>query len=131
MGNSYNENKKQCLHYLGDNGFKLEQLCDSGHKIVDKLKTLHLRHCCERTTYTALKDQDLDTVRKGGSACVKILQDLMETDALAARITCEFTEILVRYDCRQKYSIIHGCRDCKVSDPSVSCKTRDDVVIEN
>uniref|UniRef100_A0A182PIM2 Uncharacterized protein n=1 Tax=Anopheles epiroticus TaxID=199890 RepID=A0A182PIM2_9DIPT len=52
-------------------------------------------------------------VLHGGPGCTGRLTELLETDALAARITCEFTEVLIRYDCGQPYSIIHHCEDCK------------------
>uniref|UniRef100_A0A8W7PGV7 Uncharacterized protein n=1 Tax=Anopheles coluzzii TaxID=1518534 RepID=A0A8W7PGV7_ANOCL len=53
-------------------------------------------------------------VLHGGPGCTGRLTELLETDALAARITCEFTEVLIRYDCGQPYSIIHHCEDCKM-----------------
>ncbi|KAL1374931.1 hypothetical protein pipiens_017805, partial [Culex pipiens pipiens] len=61
----------------------------------------------------ALHNAALEAVLGGGSDCERMLGDLLETDSLAARITCEFTEVLVRYDCGQPYSIIHHCEDCR------------------
>lgn len=104
-----------CLDCLGDSkSTRPDQICRSAN-IKLELQRLRLRHCCERDLYTALHGKALDHALGGGTKCVEVLTDLMQTDALATRITCEFTEILVRYDCRQMYSIIHHCEDCKVS----------------
>lgn len=104
-----------CLDCLGDSPHtRPAHICRSANIKAD-LKRLRLRHCCERDLYTALHGRALEEVLAGGEPCERQLTDLMQTDALATRITCEFTEILVRYDCRQMYSIIHHCEDCKVS----------------
>ncbi|KFB50819.1 hypothetical protein ZHAS_00018873 [Anopheles sinensis] len=115
MENRLND-KQQCLDYLGDNGeLSPAQICKkSSQSIETKLKTLRLRHCCERTVGSALHNAAYAEVLSGGAGCTDRLTELLETDALAARITCEFTEVLIRYDCGQKYSIIHRCEDCKV-----------------
>lgn len=118
--NRMNEESKQlhqCLDYFGDNEESSPaQLCKkSSRDIATKLRTLRLRHCCERTTISAIHNEALATVLQGGVACINTLTDLLDADALASRITCELNEILLRYDCRQLYSIKHGCRDCKVS----------------
>lgn len=116
-----NEDKQlqQCLDYFGDNeDSSPAQLCKkSSRDITTKLRTLRLKHCCERTAMDAIHNEALAMVKQGGPACVRTLTDLLDADALASRITCELNEILLRYDCRQLYSIKHGCRDCKVSDP--------------
>lgn len=105
----------RCLDTLGDSpSTRPEQICKSAN-IKRELQRIRLKHCCERNLYTALHGTALEQVLGRGKECVLRLTDLMDTDALATRITCEFTEILVRYDCRQKYSIIHHCEDCKVS----------------
>lgn len=120
MESRFNE-KQQCLDYLGDNEESSPaHLCGLKSMrrdiIIKKLRTLRLRHCCERSAISALHNEALDDVLNGGENCIRILNDLLENDALSARITCEFTEILVRYDCRQQYSLIHHCEDCKVSE---------------
>lgn len=115
MENTINENR-QCLDYLGEDEFSPSQLCKkSSSDIETKLKSIRLRHCCERNVLSALHNTAYVDVLNGGAGCLNILTELLETDALAARITCEFTEILVRYDCGQLYSLIHNCEDCKVS----------------
>lgn len=118
MENRLND-KQQCLDYLGDNEeLSPAQICknSSQRSIETKLRALRLRHCCERTVGSALHNAALEAVLGGGSDCERMLGDLLETDSLAARITCEFTEVLVRYDCGQPYSIIHHCEDCRVSE---------------
>lgn len=115
--------KQQCLDYLGDNEeLSPAQICKkSSPSIETKLKTLRLRHCCERTVSSALHNEAYARASRGGSDCVRMLSDLLETDALAARLTCELTEVLVRYDCGQPYSIIHHCEDCKEAYRRWSC----------
>lgn len=118
-----------CLDCLGDSKqTRPEQICRSAN-IKQELQRLRLRHCCERDVYTALHGKALAEVLSGGAACERHLQDLIQTDALATRITCEFTEILVRYDCRQMYSIIHHCEDCKVRTGKAGISIRTDRLI--
>lgn len=115
--NRFNE-KQQCLDYFGDNEESSPaQICKKSSRdiIATKLRSLRLRHCCERSAFSAIHNDALVDIYKGGSDCIRTLNDLLDADALASRITCELNEILVRYDCRQLYSIRHGCRDCKVS----------------
>ncbi|XP_051158127.1 uncharacterized protein LOC127279661 [Leptopilina boulardi] len=77
---------------------------------------LRLRHCCEHAVVNALtpgKDGPLEDVLNGGKKCVDALDKLLLVDALAARLHCEFEEVLARYDCGQSYSVIHNCTHCK------------------
>lgn len=110
--------KQQCLDYLGDDqlAFSPQQICKkSPSDIINILRTLRLRHCCERNAYSALHNDGLTAVINGGHQCETTLLNLIDMDALASRITCELNDILFRYDCRQLYSITHGCDACKVS----------------
>lgn len=116
--NRFYEKQPECLDYLGDDKLTSspEQICKkSSREISNKLRTLRLRHCCERNVYSALHDDGMSAVTRGGRECEQILQNLIDADALASRITCGLNEILFRYDCRQVYSIKHGCNDCKVN----------------
>jgi hypothetical protein len=112
----YRINDKPCLSYLGDaDGTSPATICKkSSHEIAVQLQTLRLRHCCERNIISALNIDIFNATLNGGAACEVHLKQIEETDTLAARITCEFTEVLVRYDCGQPYSLIHHCEDCKV-----------------
>uniref|UniRef100_A0A1B0CHM1 Putative mucin-5ac-like protein n=2 Tax=Lutzomyia longipalpis TaxID=7200 RepID=A0A1B0CHM1_LUTLO len=125
MEGRFNDKQQQCLDYIGDNEESSPaQICKkSSRDIETKLRALRLRHCCERSAISALHSQALEDVLKGGIKCNRLLNDLLETDALATRITCEFTEILVRYDCRQPYSIINHCEDCKEAYRRWVCST--------
>ncbi|EFN74497.1 hypothetical protein EAG_05889, partial [Camponotus floridanus] len=83
------------------------------YQFVSKLR---LRHCCEQAVVNALapgKDGLLE-VLNGGRTCNDTLDKLLIVDALAARLHCEFEEVLARYDCAQPYSVIHNCTHCKV-----------------
>lgn len=116
--NRSNDENRQCLDYLmgGDNDVNSpSKICESLSDIETKLKSLRLRHCCERDVASALHNEAYEQVLKDKQACMTRLKELIEVDMLAERITCEFREILVRYDCSHPYSLIHDCRDCKVS----------------
>ena len=79
---------------------------------------LRLRHCCEHAVVNALapgKGGPLEDVLNGGRKCVEALDKILIVDALAARLHCEFEEVLARYDCGQAYSVIHNCTHCKVN----------------
>ncbi|KAM7344419.1 calcium-permeable channel component Mid1, partial [Cochliomyia hominivorax] len=119
--------QQQCLEYLGDSDKTMpEHLC---HHLVTpserlaQLRHLRLRNCCERNVYSALHTLALNATLSGGSGCLRVLEDLMDLDALASRITCGLTEILFRFDCRQVYSIIHQCDDCKEAYRRWVCST--------
>lgn len=91
---------------------QLDQACRlSGLALRRALAGMRLRHCREHTVLDSLQTDAL----RGGTLCRRAVADLMEADVLAARISCEFNEVLVRYDCDQPYSIITHCEDCKVS----------------
>lgn len=107
---------EQCLEYLDDDrDSSPEQICKrQSWDIENILRVLRLRSCCERSVSSALHNEAMLSVLSGGHECVKILRQLIDTDGIAGRITCGLNEILFRYDCRQIYSIKHGCNDCKV-----------------
>lgn len=72
--------KQQCLDYLGDDKLTSspEQICKkSSREISNKLRTLRLRHCCERNVYSALHDDGMSTVINGGKGCEQILKTLL------------------------------------------------------
>lgn len=113
--------KQQCLEYLGDHvDNSPEQICKkSTREISNKIRVLRLRHCCERNVYSAIHNEGLIDITNGGGVCVRTLRTIIDSDALAMRITCGLNDILFRYDCRQIYSITHGCNDCKVKPGNV------------
>jgi hypothetical protein len=120
---------EQCLFYL-EKSHK-EDICrdDFGRASTRSFLTprenrywfmsgLRLRHCCEHAVVNALapgKGGPLEDVLNGGRKCADALDKLLHVDALAARLHCEFEEVLARYDCAQPYSVIHNCTHCKVS----------------
>lgn len=108
----------QCLYYLQES--HKDELCERGKIIAGGgvravLSRLRLRHCCEHDVTSAMTPESLQAVASGGRNCQKHLGALLDTDAMAARISCEFNEVLTRYDCGQNYSIVHHCGDCKVN----------------
>ncbi|XP_036228042.2 uncharacterized protein Mid1 [Bactrocera oleae] len=120
------QKEQQCLDYLGDTkDTSPAHLCTfkSPGELADRLRSLRLRHCCERNVFSALHTLALNATLSGGVECVRTLMDVMDLDLLATRITCELAEILFRFDCRQVYSLIHQCEDCKESYRRWVCST--------
>ncbi|XP_065368860.1 serine-rich adhesin for platelets [Calliphora vicina] len=118
--------QQQCLEYLGDSETTMpSHLCHflTPSDRLAQLRHLRLRNCCERNVYSALHTMALNATLSGGTGCLRVLQDLMDLDALASRITCGLTAILFRFDCRQVYSIIHQCDDCKEAYRRWVCST--------
>ncbi|XP_018331339.1 uncharacterized protein LOC108741152 [Agrilus planipennis] len=126
--NKNNNNKKrnsnstsnQCLFYLEES--HKDVVCDhrrgySPEERRDVLEKLRIRHCCEHSVLSALPfpavPGDHDDVLRNDDACHRLLDALLEVDALAARMSCEYAEVLTRYDCGQNYSIAHNCNDCQ------------------
>ncbi|KAL0109022.1 hypothetical protein PUN28_014251 [Cardiocondyla obscurior] len=119
-GDKYSTDKKkekeQCLLYLEESHKKIVCQMKKERNPSDLLRRLRLRHCCEHTVFNALapgKDGPLENVLKGNDECNNALDKLLLVDALAARLHCEFEEVLARYDCAQPYSVIHNCTHCK------------------
>ncbi|KAH8371570.1 hypothetical protein KR093_008076 [Drosophila rubida] len=120
------QQQQQCLDYLGDAAETSPQhLCGlrSPGQLLGRLRTLRLRHCCERSVFSALHTLALNATLTDRDECVRLLSDLLEVDALANRITCELSEILFRFDCRQVYSLINQCDDCKEAYRRWVCST--------
>lgn len=117
-GNEKKEEKEQCLLYLEESHKKtICQMKKNERKNSDLLLRLRLRHCCEHAVFNALAPGEggpLEKVLKGDDECNNALDKLLLVDALAARLHCEFEEVLARYDCAQQYSVIHNCTHCKV-----------------
>lgn len=118
----------QCLYYLEESHKR--DICQDNfgrHNLLSFstsrenrywfVSGLRLRHCCELPAINALapgKGGPLEDVLNGGQKCIDALDKLLIVDALAARLHCEFQEVLARYDCGTPYSVIHNCTHCKV-----------------
>ncbi|GBP21405.1 hypothetical protein EVAR_12006_1 [Eumeta japonica] len=79
-----------------------------------RLAELRLRACCERSPVSALDRVARADVAAGGERCQSTLYDLIELDAMAARVHCGFADVLDRYDCGQSYSV-HSCQVCQTN----------------
>ncbi|XP_017024839.1 uro-adherence factor A [Drosophila kikkawai] len=120
------QEQQQCLEYLGDSAESSPQhLCDlrSPGQLLERLRALRLRNCCERSVFSALHTLALNASLSDRRECTRILSDLLDVDGLANRITCELAEILFRFDCRQVYSLINQCDDCKEAYRRWVCST--------
>ncbi|XP_071442485.1 NALCN channel auxiliary factor 2 [Hetaerina americana] len=107
-GGSANQTTTQCLYYLEEMA-QGEAACAEGE---GRLKALHLKHCCESSVWSALPPE----ARGGGTEiCTASVRSILEADDLSRRITCEFDNVLDRYDCGQVYSVRFGCDNCKAA----------------
>ena len=106
----HNASHTQCLHYFRESD--KERLCAGAS--VARLADFRLRHCCEHSVAHSLTPEALKAVLSSSSQCSFYLGALLELDALAARISCEFNEILTRYDCDHSYSVNFRCTHCQV-----------------
>ncbi|KAH8290773.1 hypothetical protein KR054_005774 [Drosophila jambulina] len=125
-GEDEQQEQQQCLEYLGDSAESSPQhLCDlrSPGQLLERLRALRLRNCCERSVFSALHTLALNASLSDRRECARILSDLLDVDGLANRITCELAEILFRFDCRQVYSLINQCDDCKEAYRRWVCST--------
>ncbi|XP_066143606.1 NALCN channel auxiliary factor 1 [Euwallacea fornicatus] len=103
---------KQCLHFLQES--HKDELCgpdlSSGRRRT-ALANLRFRHCCEHRVVEALPE----TAFRDTRTCRLRLQELLETDDLAHQASCSYSDLLLRYDCGQNYSIAFNCDHCKVA----------------
>lgn len=74
--------------------------------------SIRLRHCCEHSVREAVPNADESL--KDPQQCERHVRDLLELDAFVAKVTCQFEQILLRYDCYQNYSV-NNCQKCQVS----------------
>lgn len=74
--------------------------------------SIRLRHCCEHSVQDAVPD--VATYLGDEQQCEKSVKHLLELDAFIAKVTCQFEQILLRFDCQQNYSV-SSCESCKVS----------------
>lgn len=109
----------QCLVYLNETQRNVICSMNRNHGvewIQNLLRQIRLRHCCEYKLIESLSSTLLERVLNGKEEeCSSIIDSLEDVDNLAARVSCEFTEVLSRFDCGQPYSVQFSCQDCKVS----------------
>lgn len=108
----HNASHTQCLHYFRE--IDKDRLCMGSSLSESRLAELRLRHCCEHSVAHSLTPEALKAVLASSSQCSFYLGALLEMDALAARVSCEFNEILHRYDCDHSYSVNFRCTHCQV-----------------
>ncbi|KAG8335758.1 hypothetical protein J6590_060675 [Homalodisca vitripennis] len=100
------DNTTQCLEYLNESHKTV--LCGAGGG--GGVRGVRLRHCCEHSVHDSLSAE----VFLDNAACERAVQALIDIDRLAARLQCEFAEVLSRYDCGQSYSVNFHCDHCQV-----------------
>lgn len=115
----HNASHTQCLRYFHESD--KEKLCGSGLTEA-RLAEFRLRHCCEHSVANSLTPEALKAVLSSSTQCLHYLGTLLDLDALAARLSCEFGEILYRFDCDHLYSVKYRCTHCQVSSlPASPC----------
>jgi len=111
--------KDPCFLYLDESQKRTICRVSNPKGRFEQLSRLRLRHCCEHVVVNALapgKNGPLEDVLNGEDwRCEAALEKLLIVDTMAARLHCEFEEIMRRFDCRQTYSVVHTCTHCRVS----------------
>lgn len=96
--------KSSCKRYLKEND------CDNSWSSKD-WSSVRLQHCCEHSVPEAVLNGNESLLDR--QQCERHVRDLLELDAFVAKVTCQFEQILRRYDCNQNYSV-NNCQRCKV-----------------
>lgn len=101
------EKNSSCYRYL------VHKDCEDSSQNDDwDWSLIRLRHCCEHSVGdTAL---DAKEYLKDLLQCERHVNELLELDAFVAKVTCQFEQVLQRYDCHQNYSV-NNCEKCRVS----------------
>lgn len=111
-----NNSNHQCLEYVRPE--LIPEMCPDDRTAYlrpGRLSRYRLRHCCHHTVESVVQKPYDDR-----SSCVEQVNEAMLMDSIAAAMSCQFNEVLARYDCKQKYSA-KSCDLCKVS---FSCTSR-------
>lgn len=100
------ENKKNssCYRYL------VQKDCEKPW--LNDWSEIRLRHCCEHSIREAVPQADL--ALNDSEQCRRHVNELLELDVFVAKVTCQFRQVLLKYDCLQKYSV-SNCGLCRVS----------------
>ncbi|KAL4123266.1 hypothetical protein QTP88_015466 [Uroleucon formosanum] len=110
--NNNNSSNHQCLEYARRQ--LIPAMCpdDPGaYRRPGRLSRYRLRHCCHHTVESVVQQPYADK-----ESCVDQVNKALDMDDIAAAMSCQFNEVLARYDCNQKYSA-KSCDSCKVSRP--------------
>lgn len=73
--------------------------------------SIRLRHCCEHSVRDTVPKAD--EFLNNRQQCERHVNELLELDAFVAKVTCQFEQVLLRYDCQQNYSV-NNCEKCRV-----------------
>ncbi|XP_022163045.1 uncharacterized protein LOC111028627 [Myzus persicae] len=106
--NNTNSSNHQCLEYARRQ--LIPAMCpdDPGaYGRPGRLSRYRLRHCCHHTVESVVQQPYADK-----ESCVDQVNKALDMDDIAAAMSCQFNEVLVRYDCNQKYSA-KSCDSCK------------------
>lgn len=98
------EKNSSCYRYL------VQKDCvDSG---PNDWSSIRLRHCCEHSVQEAVPNAA--TSLSDRNQCEQNIKHLLELDAFVAKVTCQFEQIILRFDCQQNYSV-SSCQKCMVN----------------
>ncbi|VVC43447.1 Frizzled domain [Cinara cedri] len=107
-GNNNKNSNHQCLEYVRPE--LMPEMCPSdpiAYIRPGRLSRYRLRHCCHHTVESVVQRPYRDR-----SSCVERVNEAMRMDSVAAAMSCQFDEVLARYDCKQQYSA-KTCDSCK------------------
>ncbi|XP_060836301.1 putative uncharacterized protein DDB_G0277255 [Rhopalosiphum padi] len=106
--NNNSSSNHQCLEYARRQ--LIPAMCpdDPGaYRRPGRLSRYRLRHCCHHTVESVVQQPYADK-----ESCVDQVNKALDMDDIAAAMSCQFNEVLARYDCKQKYSA-KSCDSCK------------------
>lgn len=98
----------------------IDDMCRSDRRNIRAklLENLKLRSC-RRFSLTRTLQMPFRRFVANSTDCASILRELLVLDDLVERLACEYESILMRYDCKAKWSSWE-CQDCRVSPPTHS-----------
>jgi len=108
--NNNSSSNHQCLEYARRQ--LIPAMCPddpAAYRRPGRLSRYRLRHCCHHTVESVVQQPYVDK-----DSCVDQVNKALDMDDIAAAMSCQFNEVLARYDCKQKYSA-KSCDSCKVS----------------
>ncbi|XP_050432786.1 NALCN channel auxiliary factor 2 [Adelges cooleyi] len=112
INNNVNTNVKdsnlQCLEYA--HRTSVAEMCPDdldAYRRPGRLSRYRLRHCCHHTVESVVQRPYNDS-----ASCAAEVDEAFHMDSMAAAMSCQFNEVLARYDCGQNYSS-RTCQTCQ------------------
>ncbi|XP_025413972.1 uncharacterized protein LOC112686069 [Sipha flava] len=109
INNNNNNSNHECLEYARRE--LIPEMCPDDPTAYrsrpGRLSRYRLRHCCHHTVESVAQQPYGDR-----QSCYDRVNEALDLDDVAAAMSCQFDEVLARYDCNQMYSA-KSCESCK------------------